>query len=112
MVPEARGRRRRRRRTGRAPPSDQVTDDGAERAALPPAPEREAAPLMTLRIPREVIEEIIRDVTSRNDALMRGAPPCPFCTSSQVQLMARTPPASWRCRTCKHVFDFEPLEKM
>lgn len=64
--------------------------------------------MMTLRIPREVIEEIVRDVTTRNDTLFRNVPPCPFCTSGQVQLMSRGTPAIWRCRTCKYTFDYEP----
>jgi hypothetical protein len=34
---------------------------------------------------------------------------CPKCSTRQVQLVDwRVQPAQWRCRTCKHRFDYEP----
>lgn len=64
---------------------------------------------MPLRIPREVIEEIVRDMTPRTRMSDKIAPPCPFCTSSQV-LRVERPPAHWRCCACEYAFDFEPME--
>lgn len=52
-------------------------------------------------------ESVARDF-ERFDHLCRNVPSCEPCGSDQVQLMDRTAPASWRCRMCKHRFQYEP----
>lgn len=45
----------------------------------------------------------------RQDFLYVRAPRCPECNTDQVQLIAgMEKPAQWKCRRCKHKFEFEP----
>lgn len=45
----------------------------------------------------------------RLDFLCARVPICPSCSSVQVQLMDRGTPAGWRCRSCRHRFELEPV---
>lgn len=44
----------------------------------------------------------------RQDFLCRNVPRCAKCDHEQVQLIWRGSPAHWRCRMCKHRFEYEP----
>lgn len=46
---------------------------------------------------------------NRRDALCRAAPHCQKCLDEQVQLVSSAEtPAKWKCRICKHRFEYEP----
>jgi hypothetical protein len=48
-------------------------------------------------------------LADKREWLCRCAPTC-SCGSQQVQLMAYVlSPAQWRCRHCRHVWFYEPL---
>ncbi len=46
---------------------------------------------------------------NRREALSKKTKNCPECTKDQVQLLAyHSQPAQWKCRICKHRFNWEP----
>jgi transposase-like protein len=49
---------------------------------------------------------------ARRDFVFRHVPHCPKCREQmQIQIMDyHNKPAKWRCRMCKHRFEFEPPE--
>lgn len=48
-------------------------------------------------------------IMARQDLIYRNAPDCPACRADQVQAISYVvAPAIWRCRICKHRFEFEP----
>lgn len=47
----------------------------------------------------------------RRERMGKQAISCPSCGSLQVQLVDGRPPASWKCRNCRHKFLHEPLVK-
>lgn len=47
-------------------------------------------------------------VLKRQEQLQKHQPTCPACSTDQVQIIAKTVPARWRCRRCKHWFTSEP----
>lgn len=48
----------------------------------------------------------------RHRRLCRTTPNCPICDAQRVFLLSDTRPPVWRCRDCRNVFEFEPLEEM
>lgn len=47
----------------------------------------------------------------RRNFLSRNMRPCPACGDDQIQLIDDlVEPAEWKCRMCKHEFQFEPTE--
>lgn len=44
----------------------------------------------------------------RRALLYANTPQCPRCGDVQIQIMSDAMPAQWRCRICKHGFDYEP----
>ena len=51
----------------------------------------------------------IETTTKRRDFLRSSSVKCPECGEEQVELTQFfRPPAQWKCRGCKHKFDFEP----
>ena len=50
-------------------------------------------------------------LAARREHLGRNAIPCPKCNTRQIQLVDHIcMPAKWKCRECRHKFDFEPNE--
>lgn len=50
-------------------------------------------------------------VIARQKFLYANTPKCERCGDEQVELVAKAPPALWKCRDCKHKFSFEPEVK-
>lgn len=59
--------------------------------------------------------EAVKDATENIEAdharfhfLARHAPRCPACGADQVMVRLRPAPAQWKCRMCKHRWEWEP----
>lgn len=53
-------------------------------------------------------EDTLNNLITRREYIRRNVPTCFVCNSTQVQLIAHHEPAQWRCRSCKHRFNYEP----
>jgi transcription elongation factor Elf1 len=54
------------------------------------------------------LDEWTRIVLKRRDFIYRNVPRCQKCNHEQVQIVDTAKPARWRCRICKHRFEYEP----
>lgn len=56
-------------------------------------------------------DHLLADSIERLKRLKRAAPICGKCGAEQVQLVewVGLPLAQWKCRVCKHRWEFEPL---
>lgn len=50
----------------------------------------------------------VKQLAERQYFIYRHVPLCEKCRSEQVQIIKIDPPAVWRCRMCKHRFQYEP----
>lgn len=50
----------------------------------------------------------VKRCIARLDHLIANAPRCAECGTRQVQIMNRNAPAQWKCRECRHSFEYEP----
>jgi transposase-like protein len=55
----------------------------------------------------------LQELLDRQDWVCRHVPHCPKCREQmQIQVIDYiNPPARWRCRMCKHRFEYEPPER-
>jgi len=61
-----------------------------------------------LTLTKRQIKELMA-TADRRDFLCKNVPKCQKCLHEQVQLVGYAEkPASWKCRMCKHWFEFEP----
>lgn len=58
----------------------------------------------------EEFDEAMNHFVNRRFFLCANTPDCPNCgEDTQIQLFNHVnEPALWRCRHCKHVYEFEP----
>ena len=53
----------------------------------------------------------IEEILDRRDLLFSHSPKCPKCEAKQVQCTEYlNTPAQWKCRECKHRFEYEYIK--